>query len=65
MGRITAILEAAHQRAKERMLPYRGALTASEAYELLQLAPNATLVAPSWTGSVMWRMILKRWTSSG
>lgn len=44
MGRITAILEAAHQRAKERMLPYRGALTAAEAYELLQLAPNATLV---------------------
>jgi rhodanese-related sulfurtransferase len=44
MGRITAILESAHQRAKERALPYRGALTATEAYELLQLAPNAKLV---------------------
>lgn len=44
MGRITAILESAHQRAKEKALPYRGALTAAEAYELLQLAPHAKLV---------------------
>jgi rhodanese-related sulfurtransferase len=44
MGRITAILETAHQRAQEKGLAYRGALTSVEAYELLQLAPHAKLV---------------------
>lgn|SRR5487761_2106336 len=44
MGKITAILEAAQQRAKQANLPYQGALTPSEAFQLLQSAPGAKLV---------------------
>ena len=44
MGRITAILEAAHLRAQTQGLAYRGSLTPAEAGELLQLAPHAKLV---------------------
>lgn len=44
MGKITAILQAAQQRAKEMNLPYEGALYPGEAYEILQSAPGAKLV---------------------
>ncbi|OGS92503.1 MAG: rhodanese [Gallionellales bacterium GWA2_59_43] len=44
MGKITAILQAAQQRAREMELPYRGALYPDEANEILQSAPGAKLV---------------------
>ena len=44
MGKITEILSAAQQRGKEMNLPYAGALTPEEAYELMQSAPGAKLV---------------------
>ena len=44
MGKITAILQTAQQRAKEMNLPYKGALHPDEAYEILQSAPGAKLV---------------------
>lgn len=44
MGKITAILQAAQQRAREMNLPYEGALYPDEANEILQAAPGAKLV---------------------
>ena len=44
MGKITAILDAAQQRAKEMNLPYEGALLPDEAYEIMQSAPGARMV---------------------
>lgn len=44
MGKITSILQAAQQRAKEHNLSYEGALFPDEAYEILQAAPGAKLV---------------------
>lgn len=44
MGKITAILQAAQERAKEMNLSYEGALYPDEAYEILQAAPGAKLV---------------------
>lgn len=44
MGKITAILQAAQQRARELKLPYEGALFPREAYEILQSAPGAKMV---------------------
>ena len=44
MGKITAILQAAQQRARDAGLPYEGALLPGEAYEILQSAPGARLV---------------------
>jgi rhodanese-related sulfurtransferase len=44
MGKITEILNAAQQRAKEMKLPYEGALLPVEAHEIMQLTPNAKLV---------------------
>lgn len=44
METITRILQTAKQRAEEKKLPYAGALTPSEAYDLLQQAHNARLV---------------------
>ena len=44
MGKITEILQAAQQRAKELNLPYEGALYPDEAYEIQQSAPGAALV---------------------
>jgi rhodanese-related sulfurtransferase len=44
MGKITAVLQAAQQRAKEMNLPYEGSLYPDEAYEILQSAPGAKLV---------------------
>jgi len=44
MGKITAILQAAQQRAQEMNLRYEGALYPGEAYEILLAAPGAKLV---------------------
>lgn len=44
MGKISEILHAAQERAKEMGLPYEGALYPDEAYEILQSAPGSKLV---------------------
>jgi rhodanese-related sulfurtransferase len=44
MGKITEILNTAQQRAKELNLPYKGALTPQETYELMRTAPGAKVV---------------------
>ena len=44
MGKITAILETAQQRAKQLNLPYQGSLLPSEAHQLLLSAPGCKLV---------------------
>jgi rhodanese-related sulfurtransferase len=44
MGKLTDILNLAHERSKALGRPYKGELTPGEAYELLQLAPGAKLV---------------------
>ncbi|MDD2721158.1 MAG: rhodanese-like domain-containing protein [Gallionella sp.] len=44
MGKITSILQAAQQRAKDMNSPYEGALYPAEAQEILQSAPGAKLV---------------------
>lgn len=44
MGKITSILQAAQQRAKDKNLPYEGALYPDEAFEILQSAPGTKLV---------------------
>lgn len=44
MGTITEILKTAQQRAQELGLPYEGALTPREAYEILCEAPSVKLV---------------------
>src|SRR5512135_1769765 len=54
MGKITEILNAAQQRAKEANLPYEGALTPAEAYDLLKSAPGAKLVDVRTRAEVDW-----------
>ncbi len=54
MGKITEILNAAQQRAKEANLTYEGALTPSEAYEILKTAPGAKLVDVRTRAEVDW-----------
>ena len=44
MGKLTETLTLAQQRAKAIDLPYEGALTAHEAFDVLRLAPGAKLV---------------------
>ena len=44
MGKLTALLNLAQSRISELGLPYTGALTPKEAYEIWQLAPGAKLV---------------------
>jgi rhodanese-related sulfurtransferase len=44
METLNKILQHAKQRAEEHNLPYAGALTPQEAYQLLQLTPAARLV---------------------
>ncbi len=41
---LSQILEQAKQRAQDLNLPYAGTLTPQEAYQVLQIAPNAQLV---------------------
>ncbi|OIR17034.1 thiosulfate sulfurtransferase GlpE [mine drainage metagenome] len=54
MGKITGILAAAQQRAKELNLPYEGALTPQEAYELMRSAPGAKLVDVRTRAEIDW-----------
>ena len=44
MGKLTEILTLAQQRGQALGLPYAGALTPQEAFDLLRLAPGARLV---------------------
>ena len=44
MGKLTELLNTARNRARELGLPYAGALTPKEAYEVWHLAPGAKLV---------------------
>lgn len=44
MGKLTELLRLARERAQKMNLPYAGALTPAEAYEVWQLAPAAKLV---------------------
>jgi len=44
MGKLSELLNLAQQRAQQMNLPYAGALTPAEAYEVWQLAPGARLV---------------------
>ncbi len=44
MGKLSEILSLAQGRARELNLPYEGALTPQEAFEVWQLAPGARLV---------------------
>ena len=44
MGRLTDLLQLARERGQELGLPYAGALTPREAFEVWQLAPGARLV---------------------
>ena len=50
MGKLTEILSLAQQRAQAMGLPYEGALTPREVFDLMRLAPGARLVdAVSYT----------------
>lgn len=44
MGRMTELLKLAQARARELQLPYAGAFTPQEAWEVLQQSPGARLV---------------------
>lgn len=44
MGTLSDLLKLAEQRAQELKLPYQGALTPQEAWQVWQLAPGAKLV---------------------
>src|SRR5690606_14280878 len=44
MGKLTELLKLARERAQDMGLPYAGALTPTEAYEVWKLAPGARLV---------------------
>jgi rhodanese-related sulfurtransferase len=54
MGKITEILNVAQQRAKELNLPYQGAVTPQEAYELLKKAPGAKIVDVRTRAEIDW-----------
>ena len=54
MGKLTAILQAAQQRAREMNLPYEGALLPGEAYEIRRSAPGAKLVDVRARAEIDW-----------
>lgn len=54
MGKLTELLELAQRRASELSLPYAGALTPAEAYEVWQLAPGARLVDVRTQAELQW-----------
>ena len=45
MGTLSDLLSLAHERAENLGLPYQGALTPAETWQVMQLAPRAKLVA--------------------
>ncbi|MFZ2162240.1 MAG: rhodanese-like domain-containing protein [Sideroxyarcus sp.] len=54
MANITEILNTAQQRAKDLNLPYQGALTPEETYELMRSAPGAKLVDVRSRAEIDW-----------
>jgi rhodanese-related sulfurtransferase len=54
MGKITEILKTAQQRAKESNLPYEGAVTPQEAYELMRNAPGTKIVDVRTRAEIDW-----------
>ena len=54
MGKISEILQAAQQRAKDMGLPYEGALLPEEAFEIMQSAPGAKLVDVRTRAEIDW-----------
>ncbi len=54
MGQISEILTRAQARAEELGLPYEGALTPDEAYQILRLAPGAKLVDVRTRAELNW-----------
>lgn len=54
MGKITAILQTAQQRAKDMNLSYEGALLPREACEIMQSAPGAKLVDVRSRAEIDW-----------
>ncbi len=54
MGKITEILKTAQQRAKESNLPYEGAVTPHEAYELMRNAPGTKIVDVRTRAEIDW-----------
>lgn len=54
MGKLTDLLKLAQTRALEFGLPYSGALTPSEAYEVWQLAPSAKVVDVRTRAELNW-----------
>jgi rhodanese-related sulfurtransferase len=54
MANITGILKTAQQRAKDLNLPYQGALTPEESYELMRSAPGAKLVDVRTRAEIDW-----------
>jgi len=54
MATITEILNTAQQRAKDLNLPYQGALTPEETYELMRSAPGAKLVDVRTRAEIDW-----------
>ena len=59
MGKLTDILNLAHERGRALERPYQGELTPQEAYDLLHLAPGAKIVDVrtraewDWVGRVL------------
>lgn len=54
MGKITAILQTAQQRAIDMNLTYEGALLPKEAYEIMRSAPGAKLVDIRTRAEIDW-----------
>lgn len=54
MGKITAVLHTAQQRAKDMNLSYKGALLPVEAYEIMRSAPGAKLVDVRTRAEIDW-----------
>jgi rhodanese-related sulfurtransferase len=54
MGKITEILNAGQQRGRELNLPYKGALTPQETYELMRSAPGAKVVDVRTRAEIDW-----------
>ncbi|HVK56058.1 MAG TPA: rhodanese-like domain-containing protein [Burkholderiales bacterium] len=68
MGSLSEILLRAQQRARERNLPYEGALTPAEAYEVLRSSPGSKLVDVrtraewDWVGKIPGSVMIE-WTT--
>lgn len=54
MGKITAILHTAQQRARDLNLPYEGALLPMEAHEIMRSAPGAKMIDVRTRAEIDW-----------